>query len=111
MSNEIVCTSCGYVGEPKTLTRGSMAVEIALWLCFLIPGLIYSVWRLSSKYDGCPTCGQTTLVPRSSPIGQKFVRENALPVPVRKMEPARPPSKLAKSMGRSLGRLVGRILK
>ena len=37
MSEEIVCTSCGYVGESKTITKGSMGVEIILWLCLLKP--------------------------------------------------------------------------
>ena len=111
MSEEIVCTSCGYVGEPKTITKGSMGVEIILWLCFLIPGLIYSVWRLSSRYDGCPSCGQTTLIPRASPMAQKFLRENLPEKLVVYTEPVRPPSKAAQSAGRALGRFVGRMLK
>ena len=111
MSEEVVCTSCGYVGEPRTITKGSMGVEIILWLCFLIPGLIYSVWRLSSRQDGCPSCGQTALIPRASPMAQKFLRENLpekLAVPT---EPARPPSKAAYSTGKSLGRFFGRMFK
>ena len=111
MTNEIACTSCGYVGEPKTITRGTFAVEVVLWLCFLVPGFIYSVWRMSSRHDGCPTCGLTTLIPQDSPMGKKVIREHALVVPVSTIEPARPPSKVAKSIGRSLGRFVGRLLK
>jgi ssDNA-binding Zn-finger/Zn-ribbon topoisomerase 1 len=53
----IKCPNCGYEGEAKTYTKGSLAVEIVLWLFFLLPGLIYSVWRLSSRYEGCPKCG------------------------------------------------------
>lgn len=111
MSEEVVCTSCGYVGEPKTITKGTMGVEIILWLCFLIPGLIYSVWRLSSRHDGCPICGQTALIPRTSPMAQKFLRENLPEKLVVSAEPARPPSKAAHSAGKSLGRLVGRMFK
>lgn len=74
--SEIVCTRCGYVGEPKTITRGSLRIEFVLWLCLLLPGLIYSIWRQSSRYEGCPSCGETALIPRTSPMAQKFLREN-----------------------------------
>ena len=111
MLEEVVCTSCGYVGEPKVITKGSMDVEIVLWLCFLIPGLIYSVWRRSSGQDGCPSCGQTAaLIPRASPMAQKFLRENLPEKLVVPIEPARPPSKAAYSTGKSLGRFLGRII-
>jgi hypothetical protein len=107
---EVVCTSCGYVGEPKTITKGSIAIEIVLWLCFLIPGLIYSIWRLSSRHDGCPSCSQTTLIPVSSPIAQKFLREN-LPEKLVTVEARRAPSNAAQSAGKALGRVIGRLFK
>jgi hypothetical protein len=108
--SEAVCTSCGYVGEPKTMTKGSIAVEIVLWLCFLVPGLIYSIWRLSSRYDGCPSCGQITLIPVDSPMAQKFLREN-LPEKLVSIDARRAPSKTARSVGKALGRFFGRLFK
>lgn len=108
---KFVCTSCGYTGEPKTITKGSIGIEIILWLCFLIPGLIYSVWRLSSRHYGCPTCGQTTLIPVSSPMAKKFIRENLPEQVVVATDDSRPPSKAAIATGRALGRFVGRLLK
>ena len=111
MSGEIVCTSCGYVGKPKSITKGSMGVEVILWLCFLVPGLIYSVWRLSSRHDGCPSCSQTSLIPRASPMAQKFLRENFSEKQTTAPEHTRPLSKAAHSAGKSLGRIVGRLLK
>lgn len=62
------CTTCGHEGAAKTKTRGSTAVELVLWLCLFLPGLIYSVWRLANKYKTCSQCGGTALVPPSSPI-------------------------------------------
>lgn len=62
------CTSCGHEGPAKTVTRGHLAIEIILWLCFFVPGLIYSVWRLSSKYKACSSCGARSLVPLNSPV-------------------------------------------
>lgn len=62
------CTTCGHEGPAKTVARGSMAVEVILWLCFFVPGLVYSVWRLSSKYKACSNCGAQSLVPPGSPV-------------------------------------------
>ncbi len=51
-----VCPNCGYLGKPKNYTQGSFLIELALWCIFLVPGLIYSIWRLSSRKSGCPNC-------------------------------------------------------
>lgn len=71
-----VCTACGYVGKRDRIKKGNLLVEIFLWLFFLVPGLIYSVWRLSSKYDVCPNCKKPSLIPASSPMGRKLIEEN-----------------------------------
>lgn len=61
-----VCPSCLYRGKPKTVTKGNFGVEVMLWLFFLLPGLIYSVWRVSNKYKACPKCGNTGMIPEDS---------------------------------------------
>lgn len=50
------CPNCLFEGEAKTETPGSFLVELLLWICFLIPGLIYSVWRLSARKKVCSRC-------------------------------------------------------
>ena len=68
-----ICTQCGAVGKPKTTTPGHFLVELILWLCFLLPGLIYSVWRLSARRPTCRTCGAIrSLVPLQSPRGREL---------------------------------------
>jgi hypothetical protein len=68
-----ICTQCGTVGTPKTTTPGHFLVELILWLCFLLPGLIYSVWRLSARCPTCRTCGAIrSLVPLQSPRGREL---------------------------------------
>lgn len=74
------CATCGHQGKGKTRTRGSLMVEIVLWLCFLIPGLIYSIWRQSSKHKVCASCGSSTLVPLSSPVAVAARRVESEPV-------------------------------
>lgn len=71
-----VCTTCGHHGRPVVRTRGSLAIEVLLWLCLLVPGLVYSLWRLSSRSDACESCGATTLVPDTSPIGRRMLAES-----------------------------------
>lgn len=61
------CMTCGTSGLPKVITKGSIFIEIFLWLCLIVPGLIYSIWRLSSRHKACPSCGSPTLVPVASP--------------------------------------------
>ena len=100
---KLVCKNCGTIGEPKTVARGSMAVEIVLWLCFIVPGLIYSVWRLGSKHDACRACGSDQLVPSGTPAGRQLAEAvGYAPEVIR-------PSDGAVSAGRALGRLVGRL--
>lgn len=100
---KLVCKDCGTVAEPKTVARGSMAVEIVLWLCFIVPGLIYSVWRLCSKHDACPACGSERVVPTDTPAGQQLAQAAGYVPEVVK------PSQGAVSVGRALGRMVGRL--
>jgi hypothetical protein len=61
------CMTCGTDGPGKTRTRGSIAIEIILWLCFLVPGLVYSIWRLTTRREVCTACGSETIVPFSAP--------------------------------------------
>ncbi|KKQ45981.1 MAG: hypothetical protein US63_C0008G0019 [Candidatus Moranbacteria bacterium GW2011_GWC2_37_8] len=71
----MICTSCGYKGKPKSITKGSILVEIALWLLLIVPGVIYSVWRMASRYTACPQCKSQTMIPLDSPIGKKLLAE------------------------------------
>ena len=39
--------------------RGSLSLELLLWLCLLVPGFIYSMWRWMTKYKTCSDCGSS----------------------------------------------------
>lgn len=92
-----VCKDCGTTGRAKRVTRGSILVEIILWLCFLVPGLVYSLWRISTRYNACEVCGSRDIVPLSSPVGAKLAAENGYPSTV--------PRSGAEQFGRTIGRL------
>lgn len=70
-----VCPNCGYVGKPKKKTKGSFWIEVILWLMFIVPGILYSVWRISSREKVCPKCGNPHMIPLDSPRGRKVLEE------------------------------------
>jgi hypothetical protein len=72
-----VCTRCHAVGLPRNEVRGSFGIEVLLWICFIIPGVLYSFWRLSSKRPVCQTCGSDALVPVNSPAGMAIAEKHA----------------------------------
>lgn len=73
------CTRCGTEGPPVRTTRGSLLVEVAAWCLFLIPGVIYSCWRLTTRTISCRACGSSTLVPPESPVARQM--KASLPPP------------------------------
>lgn len=71
----MVCTTCGHHGPTTQHTRGTILIELVLWLLFLVPGLIYSLWRLSTRRNVCTACGGATLVPADTPAGRKLLQD------------------------------------
>jgi hypothetical protein len=76
---QMVCTRCGSVGAPKRYTPGSFGVELLLFLFFIIPGLIYGIWRLTARTWVCRVCLADTLVPLNSRPGNQLPEEPKLP--------------------------------
>ncbi|MEQ8511552.1 MAG: hypothetical protein RJP96_14830 [Algiphilus sp.] len=70
-----ICTACGHAGSERTITRGSLAIEIILWLFFIVPGLIYSLWRMTSRYHVCPKCRHAAMIPADTPRGRQLAQE------------------------------------
>lgn len=75
-----ICKNCGYCGQEKTYTKGSVVIEIALWLLslltvgfFLLFALPYSLWRIFSRHKGCPKCGASNMIPTDTPAGEELV--------------------------------------
>jgi len=100
-----ICKACGYHGEVQRVTKGSFAIELLLWLCFLIPGLLYSLWRLSSRYSGCPKCGSADVIPLDTPLGSKLLAEVDPQAHAVAFAPRPPQRGVAWVLGRWVGRL------
>ena len=68
----MVCTQCGCTGS-ESHTKGSFLIELVLWLFMCVPGLIYSIWRLTTRGQVCSACKSDRLVPANSPVGQSLL--------------------------------------
>jgi hypothetical protein len=55
---KIICANvnCGYKGEPKMKSRGNLFVGLILCCFFLLPGIIYFMFKGGYRYS-CPDCG------------------------------------------------------
>jgi hypothetical protein len=71
----IICVDCGSSGYSKKHTKGNIFIELILWCFLLVPGLIYSVWRMSSREDVCQGCGSNRLLPINSPKGKALYEQ------------------------------------
>lgn len=70
-----VCTTCGYVGKPKTRLKGNLLTEIILWFFLMLPGFFYTVWRYTTKEQVCPACENPTMIPTMTPKGKELLKE------------------------------------
>lgn len=85
-----ICRSCGAVGDAAIHTPGSIGIELILWCCFIVPGLIYSIWRHAKRGAACAQCHSHDLVAVGSPIGRKLMADLHPGVAVRQLAPLTP---------------------
>ncbi len=69
-----ICANCRYRGAPVTVTKGSFWMEASLWT-FIVPGIIYSIWRAKSRERVCPKCQHPHMVPVNSRAGQLLAKQ------------------------------------
>lgn len=59
----VECPSCWYVGKPKKDTPWSIWIELLLRCCFIVPWVIYSLRRMTTKWKcRCRNCWNNMLV-------------------------------------------------
>jgi hypothetical protein len=73
MAVEKLCTVCGAIGTTTRNMKGSILTELLLWCFFLLPGLIYSIWRHSTVAQVCRNCGSPAVIPINSPVAQQIL--------------------------------------
>ena len=76
MFQPTICKTCGTIQADKP--AGSGWLELTLWLCCAVPGLIYSIWRRFLKRTACTVCGSDALIDGGSPVGRMLLRNQHL---------------------------------
>lgn len=73
MRKEFICESCKHVGEVDGYDkRGNFWIETILWTIYMLPGIIYSIWRRTAK-KRCRNCHGRQLVAVDSKKGKKLM--------------------------------------
>lgn len=65
----MVCRACGTVAPAKVVRCGSETFTFILCLLFLLPGIIFYLWRKHTTQRVCSCCGNSGLIPLTSPLG------------------------------------------
>lgn len=65
----VVCRQCEEVDTPLEKMPGNGWVEGVLYLFWIAPGVVYSVWRRKSKKKVCSACESPDIVPVASRAG------------------------------------------
>lgn len=74
MAKKQYCPNCGNVG--KGTVRGSLAITLLLLCFFILPGIIYELWRESGGRRKCKVCGANGMIPADSPNAQKLMAQS-----------------------------------
>jgi hypothetical protein len=68
------CTTCSKTTDSPQ-SRGFGWIEVILWLLYIIPGLVYSIWRRSG-IGVCPNCEKDSLIPDEENNHRYFIHSN-----------------------------------
>ncbi len=60
-----LCKHCGDTTSGKSVKPGSGWIELILWLTYIFPGVLYSIWRISNTRLVCNICGAGNLIPEN----------------------------------------------
>ncbi len=92
---QFVCANCGLVGKPRSFVKGSFIIELFLWVLiiigFIFGGLLgafvfflialsYSIYRVTSRSEGCPKCKAPNMIPEDTPKGQELIAKSSTSV-------------------------------
>lgn len=75
IKKKVVCLDCGTHAKPKEAYKGNVALELILWCFFLLPGLIYTIYRSTSGYPVCKHCKSSRVVPEDSIMAKQLMQK------------------------------------
>ncbi len=69
---KVICRNCGRVSEPERILKGHVLITLILLCFYIIPGIIYMIWRRTGLKDACAICKSNNVVPENSPEGRRL---------------------------------------
>jgi hypothetical protein len=51
---------------------GTAWVSLVLLVPFVLPGVVYQVWRMGMRREVCPRCGSAALIPGDAPLARTW---------------------------------------
>lgn len=75
LKKKMVCLECGTHARPKEAYKGNAILEIFLWLMFIIPGFLYTIYRSTSGYPVCKNCKSSRVVPEDSIMAKQLLEK------------------------------------
>lgn len=78
MAKQVYCNNCGVVSEAGL--KGSTWITFVLLLFYIVPGIIYMIWRRTGTGQ-CRACGSSNVVPCNSPMAQQQLQRTQVPSP------------------------------
>lgn len=66
LTRKYLCMECGCQREPIIAKRGFLIIELFMWLMYILPGVIYSIWRRVRTQQVCTNCRTPSIVLTSS---------------------------------------------
>lgn len=93
-SRKYICMECGCQRDPIDAKRGLLIIELIMWCMFIVPGIIYSIWRRLRKHKVCPNCLNPTVELTNSTRVMQMMRimKSFAPLPDSVPAASRPPS-------------------
>ncbi len=70
-----ICKQCGTLNNNGDTLPGSGWIELVLWLCYIVPGIIYSIWRRTKRNAACVACSSRELVQVGTPVGAELAKQ------------------------------------
>jgi|APSaa5957512535_1039671.scaffolds.fasta_scaffold85150_2 hypothetical protein len=49
--SQLICSNCGMIGKPKTITKGSFLIELVLWLFSTVIASLYVTYSFLSEKE------------------------------------------------------------
>lgn len=73
-TKKYICMECGCQRDPVNAKRGLLVIEIFMWFLYIVPGVIYSIWRRVRTQRVCPNCRNPSVVLTSSSRAMRMMR-------------------------------------